>query len=222
MLLTPEILTKIAPSIKGKGAINISEWLNEICPQYGINTPDIFHEFIANVLHESGEFLRLSESLNYSVDSLLKTFGRHRITEQQCKEYGRTFFRKANQQAIANIIYGGTWGKTNLGNTQPNDGHNFRGSGPIQITGRGNITAFADYYNKLKQSLITPEKMAELLRSDLQMGIHSACWIFAVAKKLIDEAIDDKMTEIVKRINGGLLGLPEREKYYTLAKMYIT
>jgi putative chitinase len=220
-LLSPDILTKIAPTIKGSGAINISAWHNEICPLYGINTPDILHEFLANELHESKEFSQLSESLNYSIKGLRDTFAQHRITDEQCKLYGRGVFQKAKQQDIANIVYGGVWGKKNLGNTQPNDGYNFRGSGPIQITGRSNVTLFTDYYNKLTQQVITPDKMAEMLRTDIKMGIHSACWIFAVSKQLIDEAIDDKMTEVVKRINGGLIGLPERMAYYTRCKMYI-
>jgi predicted chitinase len=42
--------------------------------------------------------------------------------------------------AIANIIYGGEWGRKNLGNTQPGDGWRFRGGGLPQITGRANYT----------------------------------------------------------------------------------
>lgn len=220
-LLTPEILNKIAPTIKGQGAINISTWHNEICPLYGIDTPDIMHEFLANELHESAEFRVLSENLNYSIDGLRKTFARHRITEEQCKLYGRGIFQKAKQQDIANIIYGSVWGKKNLGNTQPNDGWRFRGAGALQLTGRGNVSRFTDYYNKNFGSIYTPEEMADLLRTNIPIGIHAACWIFAVAKQLIDEAIDDKMNEIVKRINGGVNGISERFKYYERAKAYL-
>jgi putative chitinase len=52
--------------------------------------------------------------------------------------------------------------------------------------------------------------MASRLRADIEIGIHSACWIFAVAKKLIDEAERNEMKTIVKKINGGYLGIEER------------
>lgn len=220
-MITPEILSKIAPTIKGQRAQAIATGLSTICPKYGIDTPDIFHEFLANVLHESSEFADLEESLNYKVEALLQKFSRIRISEGDCKLYGRSDKHKADQVRIANSIYGGAWGKIHLGNTLDGDGWLFRGSGPIQNTGRGNITNFTVFYNSKFGHMITPEVMANLLRTDVEIGIHSACWFFAIAKQLIDEAIDDKMQLIVKRINGGFNGLPDRLKYYELAKKYI-
>lgn len=220
-LLTPDILTKIAPVIKGQQAVTLSDLHNAICPLYGINTPDIFHEFIANELEESNCFQSLSENLNYSVKGLLDTFQRHRISEADCKQYGRTLFRKANQQAIANIIYGGQWGLANLGNQLPNDGWQFRGASVLQITGRGSFTAFTKYYNNRFGTTYTPEQMSDLLRTDLKLGIHSACWEFAISKNLIQAAIDDNFNKVVKAINGGYNGLQERLRYYNLAKQYI-
>lgn len=45
---------------------------------------------------------------------------------------------KADPKAFFNRVYGGDWGKRNLGNTEPDDGYNLRGRGPFQITGRYN------------------------------------------------------------------------------------
>lgn len=55
-------------------------------------------------------------------ESLLKTFGRHRISEADARRYGRAGGRPANQEAITNTIYGGGWGRENLGNTQLGNG----------------------------------------------------------------------------------------------------
>jgi putative chitinase len=128
----------------------------------------------------------------------------------------------ANQQMIANILYGGEWGRKNLGNTKPGDGWAFRGCGPIHITGRGNVTRFAGYYNQRFKTNHTPEQMADLLRRDLVVGMHSACWVFSVAKSLNDEAENDNMREIVRKINGAYLGWDDRSKYYERAKKLIT
>lgn len=93
--------------------------------------------------HETGKkFTAITENLNYSVEGLMGVFSRRRISEADCRRYGRTKTRAANQEAIANTIYGGEWGKENLGNTQPGDGWRFRGRGLVQITGRSNYAKY--------------------------------------------------------------------------------
>lgn len=95
------------------------------------------------------------ESLNYSVDALIKKFSRERISAADAQRYGRNDAtgQKANQQAIANCIYGGSWGLNKLGNTQPGDGWWFRGRSWPQLTGRRNFTK-ADTTLKLKGALL--------------------------------------------------------------------
>jgi putative chitinase len=196
--------------------------LEEICPLYGINTADIFHEFIANLIVECQSFTVFEENLNYSVEGLLGKFSRKRISEFDAKRYGRIPGKQiANKQAIANCIYGGPFGVKELGNTLPSDGWDFRGSGPIQMTGRSNITLFKNFYNAKFGTRHGPELMAELLRTDLKIGIHSACWFFAIAKQLIDEAVNDEILKVCERINGGHNGLDERMLFYNKAKQVI-
>jgi len=220
-MITPDILSKIAPSLKGERLVKYANGLDKICPQYGISTPDIMHEFLSNCLHESHEFTRLEEGLNYQSIALQKLFSRKRISMGDTINYGRTKTHKANPVEIANRIYGGEWGRINLGNIKPMDGWIFRGAGIIQMTGRANVTKFTNYYNNKTGNTYTTEQIADLLKTDIEVGIHSACWFFAIAKQLIDEAIDDKMNEVVKKINGGYIGMPDRLKYYELCKKYI-
>lgn len=114
-----------------------------------LNISNMSHlaHFFGQVHHETGGFTSGRESLNYSVNGLLSSFGRHRISEQDARKFGRGTEKPADQVAIANAIYGGDWGRKNLGNTQPNDGWLFRGNGSIQLTGRANHQAFANFVN---------------------------------------------------------------------------
>lgn len=221
MNLTGEILKKLAPSLPLEIANKYAELYNTICPLYGISSADIFHEYIANVLHESGGLMRFTENLNYQAVALTKLFGRHRISLDDCYRYGRTSKQPANQQAIANILYGGSWGLKNLGNSQQGDGWMFRGSGELQLTGRRMISKFAGYYNQLKATSFTPEQMAELLRTNKEISTHASCWVFAIEKKLINAAINDEDLKIRKSINGGTFGLNEVTRLTKLAEQLI-
>lgn len=94
---------------------------------------------LATAFHETGGKMAPNrENMNYSVAGLRATFGRHRITDQQCRDLGRTKTRPADQKAIANIVYGGEFGRTELGNVHPGDGWKYRGGGMCHNTGLGN------------------------------------------------------------------------------------
>lgn len=107
--------------------------------------------FMAQIHHESG-LKPINENLNYSVEGLIKGFGRHRISVEDAKKYGRTDSQKANQEMIANILYGGKWGLENLGNKKFGDGWKYRGRAFKQITGLSNYEELSkdtgtDYVN---------------------------------------------------------------------------
>ncbi len=113
--------------------------LEDACIEFGIESELAKSHFLGQVAHESLNFTRPRESLNYSVEALASKFGRHRISLSDATRYGRSSYHPANQPAIANAIYGGEWGRLNLGNVLPGDGWRFRGGGLIHTTGRGNF-----------------------------------------------------------------------------------
>lgn len=87
----------------------------------GCSTVEHVAQWIAQVGHESAGLTRLVESLNYSADGLTATWPT-RFTPERAKQFGRTDSRIADQQAIAEIVYGGR-----LGNAHNGDGWRFRG-----------------------------------------------------------------------------------------------
>lgn len=101
---------------------------------------------LATAFHETGQSMAPNvESLNYSVQGLISTFGRHRISLADARRLGRKpgepHLSIDRQRQIGNLIYGGKWGLDNLGNTEPDDGWNLRGRGMDHCTGRRNYTA---------------------------------------------------------------------------------
>jgi putative chitinase len=64
---------------------------------------------------------------------------------------------KADDRAFFDLVYGGAWGAENLGNTEPDDGYNFRGRGLIQLTGRSNYTRYAGKIGQEAAILANPD-----------------------------------------------------------------
>ena len=176
--------------------------------EFGITAPLDQAMFIAQMGHESGGYEKLVESLNYAADRLVPVFGKHRITAQQAAALGRTATQPANQKAIANLVYGGEWGKKNLGNQVTGDGWKYRGRGLKQITGLSN-------YRKcgmaLKLDLVT---QPELLEQD-ENAARSAAWFFATSGCLVYSGDVERVTQI---INGGQNGIKDRRERYAKAK----
>lgn len=186
--------------------------LESVFTKYKINTPLRKAHFMANCHNETGGFKVFEENLNYSTNLLISLFSRKRISLIDCEKYGRNNRNSANKEMIANILYGGQWGKLNLGNTQPNDGYYFRGRGAIQITGRRNYTS---YFNSIKEPL-NPDKLLEL-----KYALDSAGWFWQMAK--VNELADkNNIAAVRKRVNGGSIGLDEVKelfnKYYEYYK----
>ncbi len=207
-MITTDIIKNICPRCPNPQ--EVANALDTIPPQYGINTPDIYHEFIARLAVECAQFTDFEENLSYSATRLTQVWSGRFPTIEAAAPYAH------NPEKLANKVYGGR-----LGNTLPGDGWRFAGAGPIQLTGRINVTNFTNYYNTKFNTQLAPEAMAVLLRTSLTIGIHSASWIFAISFKLIDEAIADDLVGIVKRIQGGVGGLAATKVFYDRAKRWV-
>lgn len=181
-----------------------AELLGLYMDRYGLDTREEIALFLAQVGHESRDLNATRENMNYSVEGLLKTFKRHRITEEEARAYGRTASQPANQQMIANTLYGGEWGRRNLGNTQANDGWHFRGGGLIHLTGRENYARCA------QATGLDIVRQPDLLVRDPAAAVESAVWFWR------DRVTGTNIKTTTRQVNGGQNGLQDRTNRYRL------
>lgn len=103
-------------------------------------------------------------------------------------------------------------GRRDLGNIIAGDGKRFKGRGAIQLTGRSNYEKYGKF---LKVDLISnPSVVSTTYTLDV------AGW-FWKEKNLNTLADADNLNSITRKINGGVNGLADRQKYLNLSKKYI-
>ena len=178
----------------------IDHWfhaLDEILPEYEINTPQRVAAFLAQCAHESGNFKFLKENLNYKAESLCKVFPKYFKTLDEAKQYEK------RPEKIANKIYGGRMGN---GDEASGDGFRYCGRGLIQLTGKDNYSWFA-------ASLEIPVEEASEYLETFEGAVQSACW-FWETNNLNQYADNNDILSMTKRINGGTIGLADRTNHY--------
>ena len=182
------------------------EALNNILPDYGIDTPQRVAAFLAQCAHESGGFTALHENLNYRAETLCKVFPKYFPDAATAQQYAG---QPNKQELIANRVYANRMGN---GDEASGDGFRYCGRGLIQLTGKSNYQAFAD---SLEMAV---EDVPEFLQT-FEGAIQSACW-FWEANNLNQYADSGDILTMTKRINGGTIGLEDRKKHYEHA-LYI-
>lgn len=173
------------------------EWvrvLNDVFPSYGIVTLKDEYMFLAQTGHESSDYTRLVENLNYSAKGLLTTFPKYFKSTSEANAYAR------QPQKIANRVYNGR-----MGNKGPNDGWTYRGFGIIQATGHDNHAAFG------KTKGMSALEARKYMESSKKGMVEFACWFWQVngISKHANALDIERCTRI---INGGLNGLADRRK----------
>lgn len=125
MILTLEKLLKLAPDVQSGGAVVAC--LNAAMERFSIDTPMRAAYFLAQVIHESGEFSHYRENLNYSAVGLLRTWPNRFKNQVDAEFYAR------QPAKIANFVYAGRMGN---GDEKSGDGWKYRGAGWLQLTGK--------------------------------------------------------------------------------------
>lgn len=163
---------------------------------WGISLPVQQAAFIGQCGHESANFTKLEENLNYSAERLMKIWPKRFPTLADAQPYHR------NPRKIANKVYSNRMGNRDEAS---DDGWRFRGSGWLQLTGHDN---FYHAGKKLGEDFVMNP---DLVRTP-KFAALTAGWFWAThGCNQLAEAQD--WANLTKRINGGTIGLADRIKH---------
>jgi putative chitinase len=190
---------------KLKISVDWVEPLEEVFHRYEINTPERQAAFIGQCAHESMNFTRLEENMNYSAEGLMKTWPSRFPTLESAKPYHR------NPEKIANKVYAGRMGN---GPEETGEGWLYHGRGLIQLTGKDNYTLAGDALNM--DFIHSPDYVLVPKYAALTAG-----W-FWNKRNLNKEADAKDFTGMTKKINGGILGLDDRIAHIKHAQEVLT
>jgi predicted chitinase len=182
--------------VSGADAEQYIEDLEKTLPRYGIaESKARLAHFFAQVLHESGCMRFDMENLNYSADALRRVFGKYFKTQAQAEAYAR------RPEKIANRVYANRLGN---GDEASGDGWKYRGRGLIQLTGKNNYQAFAQWIGD-PRIVDDPDLVSS------EYAVQSAVF-FWDRNQLNTLADNDDIVGLTRRVNGGENGLAHRRE----------
>jgi putative chitinase len=181
--------------------------------RFGITTKRQVAGWIAQCAHESAGFKTLTENLNYSADTMAVVWPTRFAVlgpdkkpvkvkgKNQPNKFALALHRKP--ELIANTVYANRMAN---GNIESGDGWRYRGRGLKQLTGKDNYTRCGQ---GLGMDLVANP---DLLLSP-EGASMSAAWFWSV-NKCGPIADSGDFVALTKKINGGTIGLEDRQRRY--------
>ena len=203
--------------LEAVGVKDPAKWLEpirEACQRFQINTDKRVCAFLAQCAHESGGFTMLTENLNYRASTMavcwpnrFAVLGPDKKPVKDAKgaltpnNFALSLEKKP--EPIANVCYSNRMGN---GTIESGDGWKYRGRGLKQLTGKDNYTRCGQ---GIGVDLVSdPDKLLEPAFAAL-----SAAW-FWESNHCGDFIDRDDFVGLTKKINGGTIGLADREARY--------
>lgn len=163
--------------------------------RYGITTPQLVAQVMAQISHECGAGLEVIENLNYSAGRMMQVWPSRFSSMASAAPFAH------NPRALANKVYNGRMGNV----PGSDDGWNFRGRGAAQTTGR------EGYQRLAKATGLDVVGHPDLVidpRYFLLCGVADFvnCGCLPFAKQ-------DDILGVTRRLNGGTVGLAQRKAW---------
>lgn len=199
--ITKEQMLAFLPHAKASILDPIMPVINDIFAETGINANNLrVSAFLAQLAVESNGLRSIVEDLYYSAHRLHAVWPHRFPTDQSAQAYA------GNPEKLANHIYCDRLGN---GNEASGDGWRFRGRGLFQLTGRYNYGHYGKIINMDLES--NPDQAADPATA---LKIAAEFW---KAENLNDFADHSDIKKITRCINGGYIGLSQREAYFRKA-----
>lgn len=212
--MTPGIDQLVAAGIKREVAERWLPHVQSAMARFGIESEKQVAAWLAQTAHESGGYTMLKENLNYRAATLAACWPT-RFAElgpdkkPKRNEKGALIPTKVAEsiagkpELIAPLVYSNRMGN---GPAESGDAFRYIGRGLKQLTGRDNYTRCSAALGL--DIVANPDLLLEPEGAAL-----SAAWFWSVNKcgPLADA---DDFVGLTKKINGGTIGLPDREKRY--------
>jgi putative chitinase len=212
--MTPGIDQLLAAGIKRDVAERWLPHVQNALATFGIETERQVAAWLAQTAHESGGYTALVENLNYRAATMAAcwparfgvknpdgTWAKDAKGARVPNKFALALERKP--EMIANVVYANRMAN---GPTESGDGWRYRGRGLKQLTGKDNYTRCG---KGLGIDLVaSPDLLLEPEGAAL-----SAAWFWAT-NKCGPIADADDFVGLTKKINGGTIGLEDRQRRY--------
>lgn len=204
--LTDNQLRLIAPSLSAAKRAELLPGLNAAFARCAINTKFQRAAYLANLLHESQQFTRLVENLNYSAERLLAVFHKY-FTPLLAQIYAH------HPEKIGSRVYANRMGN---GDEASGEGYRYRGRGGIGRTGKKNYlrAQAALQLDVIAQPELLEQPQYAALSDALYWSDNRLNSLAGSLRGLHDANEQRTLTAICERINGGRNGLDERTRLY--------
>lgn len=170
-----------------------------------ITTPLRLIHFMAQALHETGEFTIAVENGTYTAEGISKTWHSRFPTAASAVAFAH------NPEKLFNEVYANRMGN---GPPESGDGFKFRGRGILQTTGRESYEKFSKRWDV---DFVGNPALIYSAEHALKPAISE--WI---AKKCNASADKNDIVAVTKKINGGEIGLAGRKRWLRVVAPIIT
>jgi predicted chitinase len=202
ILLTAERIRAICPRARPDILEAVLTEPSAVFAAAGITGQAGLAHLLAQMATETGGLGRLDENLNYTTAARLRSIFPSRF---KTLEEAKPFLK--SPEKLANFVY-----KGKNGNTAADDGWRFRGSGLIQITGRGNFAAVGKLVGL---DLVGDPEMARQPDSALRVAL--GYWTARKISAVIRDGGEGEVEAVTKLVNPAMVGLKERKAFFRKA-----